>query len=311
MSEFEITFLGTSASVPTPQRNVAATLIQHEGLRILVDCGEGTQRQMMRFGGLKAPDFIFITHYHPDHDLGLPGLLATLKMAEHEDPIKVIGPPGMLGCEKLCVAAGGAPSFVEFIETDAGCYHHVSERLSVLPFNTDHDCRDRRSKRNSSFGYVFQEADRPGRFDVDKADALAVNPGPDYGRLQAGESVINRGGCEVKPSDVIGPPRPGRKVVITGDTRPCGYTVTAARNADLLIHEATFSDDDHSRAQKTGHSTGRQAAGMAFAAEVRQLALYHISPRTSVGALLNEVEQVWPLTLVAKDGDKISLPVKG
>lgn len=303
MSEFTIRFLGTSASVPTPQRGLPATLIQHEGKRFLVDCGEGTQRQMMMHGGLKAPDAIFITHYHPDHTLGLPGLLATLNMMEHDQPVDVYGPEGIEGLRMLCINAGHRPSFVRFHQTHD---HNTLVRvdgMDVTAFRTDHG-------RTRSQGYVFDEYDRPGRFDVEKAKALGVQPGPDYAKLQRGEDVLvdTRGKQwrDVHPHEVMGPERRGRKVVITGDTRPCSNTWLAAQGADLLIHEATFTQANVERAKQVGHSTVAQARVVAKRANVKELVLTHFSPRESFKDLQAEAQG----DRLARDGDIISLPVK-
>lgn len=301
--EFLITFLGTSASMPTAQRALPATLIQYGGTRILVDCGEGTQRQMMKHGGLHAPTAIFLTHYHPDHDLGLPGLLASLKMMEHDKPVTIYGPPGIEGVVTMCKRSGGWPSFARYQEMENHERYTIGG-LRVTAFRTDHDVQ--------SLGYQFSERNHPGRFDVDKADALAVNPGPDYGKLQRGESVINRGGREVLPSDVIGPARPGRKLVISGDTRPTARTVEAAKGANLLVHEATFSQANEDRAKKVGHSTGREAAMLAKAAGVGKLVLHHFSPRETVRDIVHEASSKDSNINIhaARDGDTVELAVR-
>lgn len=315
MSEFEVTFLGTSASVPTVSRNVSGTLIKHNGKRFLVDCGEGTQRQMMQYGGLKAPDAIFLTHYHPDHDLGLPGLFATLNMAEHEDEIVVHGPPGLWGVQKMCAAAGGLPSFVKFKEYGTGGFDVIYDGLTVSSYTTDHGVKDRVSGYNSSFGYVFKEPDRPGRFDVDKALELGIEPGPTYSQLMRGEPVHIYGAryneTPITPDQVIGPPRPGRRLVLTGDTAPCETTVRAASNADVLVHEATFSQANAARARKVKHTTGSQAGTIAAKANVDRLVLTHFSPRDSASGIADEARKHFDGKVVAaKDGMTIKLPLK-
>jgi ribonuclease Z len=226
MSEFIVTILGTSASMPTAKRGLPAVLIQHEGKRFLVDCGEGTQRQMMHYGGLHAPDAIFLTHYHPDHTLGLPGLFASLNSMRDEDEtedmlIPVYGPnDGIGGVKAMCQRAGGHPSFVQFRGTVNSSIAEY-DGLKVTSFPTDHG--------TVSQGYVIEEPMRPGRIDVGLARHYGIN-GTAIGALQRGEYI---GGVGL--ADISGPARRDRKVVVTGDTRPSPMTVAAAKNADLLI----------------------------------------------------------------------------
>jgi ribonuclease Z len=300
MSEFIVTILGTSASMPTAQRALPAVLIQHEGRRFLVDCGEGTQRQMMKYGGLHQPDAVFLTHYHPDHMLGLPGMFASLNMMRDDavlDPTTVYGPEGLGGIRSMCQRAGGHPSFVRFIDNFDSWISYGS--LTITPFATDHGC--------ASQGYVLQEDPRPGRIDVAKAKSLGVE-GIGIGMLQGGDEIDG-----ITLADISGPPRPGRKVVITGDTRPSPTTVEAAKNADLLIHEATFSEANRSRAKRVKHSTGREAGWVAKAANVDKLVLTHFSPREDwryVAEQAGEGSQHSIDTLAAVDGISFDIPVK-
>jgi ribonuclease Z len=314
MSEFEITFLGTSAAVPTITRGLPATLIQYNGQRFLVDCGEGTQRQMMQYGGLKAPDAIFLTHYHPDHDLGLPGLLATLKMAEHDSPLTIYGPPGLWGAEKLCVAAGGNPRFTRWIEVEPGQDIYF-DGITITPFVTEHGCIDRQSGKNSSVGYLFKENDRPGRFNVDLARELGVEPGPDYSKLQNGEGVWDKWNLKfITPDRVIGKSRRGRQVAITGDTAPSQLVEKAVNRVDLLIHEATFTMDQVGRANKVKHSTIQHAMNIAANAVVGNLVLTHFSPRSEGKVMREEVAQwqaICPPTRLAHDGLKLTISTDG
>lgn len=296
MSEFDVTFLGTSASVPTSRRNVSSVLIRFNGRRFLVDCGEGAQRQMARFGGLKAPDAIFFTHFHPDHTLGLPGLLSSLALAEHENEVEIFGPEGIPKLTDACRAFGGWPKFaVTNLDSQADF-----DGFEVRSFKTNHGVSE-------SWGYVFQEPDKPGRFNVEAAHRLGIYPGPNYAALQSGKPVRNGAGQTVFPESVIGPPRKGRKVVISGDTRPCKQTLEAAKNADLLIHEATFTSDQRERAIETHHSTAVEAAMLAKNANVKQLILTHFSPRSDLGQTYREAAEVFPNTVLADDGKIIKL----
>lgn len=298
MSEFIVTILGTSASMPTAKRGLPAVLIQHEGRRFLVDCGEGTQRQMMLYGGLHRPDAVFLTHYHPDHMLGLPGLFSSLNMIaddEEERPTSVFGPPeGLGGIQSLCQRAGGHPRFVKFYRAEGSDMTYGN--LKVTPFQTDHGV--------PSQGYVFQEDSRPGRIDVEKAKSLGVE-GIGIGMLQGGDEIDG-----ITLADISGPPRPGRKVVISGDTRPSPATVAAAKNADLLIHEATFSEANRSRARRVKHSTGREAGWVAKAANVRKLVLTHFSPREDANYIRHEAAGAVREIAAAKDGDTFEIAVK-
>jgi ribonuclease Z len=275
MSILRFTFLGTSAAQPTIHRNLSGLAVKADADLLLFDCGEGTQRQMVRFGTGFTVDAVFFTHFHADHYLGIIGFLRTLGMGGREHPMALYGPPPArrllhqaiyLGTEKLDFP-------VEISELRDG---DVVERGSykVRAVQVDH--------RVNALGYALEEEERPGRFDLDRAVALGVAPGPDFGRLQRGEAVTAADGRTVQPGDVLGPSRPGRKVVLSGDTRPCQKLVDAARGADLLIHESTFSDDEQARALETRHSTGREAGRVAREADVRRLVLTHLSSRHDV-----------------------------
>ncbi len=268
-----VTFLGTGGAVPTVQRNVPAVYCNREGDELLFDCGEGTQRQMMRFGTGFSLDHVFLTHCHGDHVLGLPGLLQTLDFNERSAPLAVHAPHGTRSTvESLASAAGTAPSFpVRVHEVAPGDIALSSEDYQVRAVEVDHDAR--------AVGYALVEDDRKGRFDREHAEhELGIPPGPKYSKLHRGEPV-EHDGRTVNPEEVVGPPRPGRRVVYTGDTRPVAAVRAAADDADLLIHDATFADDRAGRAGKTAHSTAREAARLAARAGVRRLALVHVSSR--------------------------------
>ncbi len=306
MSILRFTFLGTSAAQPTIHRNLSGLAVKADQDLLLFDCGEGTQRQMVRFGTGFTVDAVFFTHFHADHYLGIIGFLRTLGMGGREHAMKLYGPPPAkrllhqaihLGTERLDFP-------VEIHELRDG---DVIDRGSyaIRAIQVEH--------RVNALGYALEEVERPGRFDLEKAKALGVTPGPEFGKLQRGQEVTLADGRVVKPADVLGEPRPGRKVVISGDTRPCAKLVAAAKGADLLIHESTFSDDEQARALETRHSTSREAARVAREAEVRRLILTHLSSRHDVehSRLLAQARDEYKGPVeVAFDGLTFELPLR-
>lgn len=301
----QVTFLGTSGAVPTTDRNPSAVFCRRAGDAMLFDAGEGTQRQMMRFGTGFDVDRVFLTHLHGDHVLGLPGLVQTWDFNEREDPVTVYTPRGT-GREirDLVYAIGADPSYgVDVVEVGANETIVDGEEYEVRTVATDH--------RTRSVGYALVEADRKGRFDREKAEELGVPVGPKFATLHEGTPVELEDGTVVEPEAVVGPPRPGRTLVYTGDTRPVEAVVEAARNADLLIHDATFADSAAERARQTGHSTAREAGEVAERAGVDRLALTHISSRYAgdTGVLKAAAQEVFAgRVLVARDGDDIEIP---
>jgi ribonuclease Z len=298
-----LTFLGTGASIPTIDRNVAGLALQREGETILFDCGEGTQRQMMRFGVGFAFREIFFTHYHGDHLLGLTGLLRTLGLQGRATPVTLYGPKAahrILGAAiNLGIERNKFP--VEIKEIKPGDRLQRDE-YDIVVFETEH--------RADTVGYALVEHPRLGRFNPEKARALGVPEGPLWGKLHQGESVSLPDGRTVSPSDLVGPPRDGRTVVYSGDTRPYLAVIEAARGADLLVHEATFGGDEMARAQETGHSTASEAARVALEAGARRLVLTHISSRYNRDAseLLAEAKALFPETVIARDGMTLDVP---
>lgn len=292
-------FLGTGASVPSARRATACILIRAGGARLLVDAGEGAQRQMMHSTGLVQVDEIYLTHYHADHYLGLPGLLKTYDLQDRQAPLRVVGPPGLRALfESLRRIFGKLRYEVELVEVEPGeAIGH--EGFEMRAFGVEH--------RMPANGYAFVEAERPGRFDTGAAGELGVSDPRDFGRLQRGEKVAVDGG-EVSPEQVMGDPRPGRKIVVTGDTAPCEMTRIAAHAAELLVHDGTFADEEAERAAETGHSTARAAAELARDAEARLLALVHISTRYSVNAVLEEARDAFPDTFAPRDFDLVEIP---
>ena len=300
-----VTFLGTSGAVPTAGRNPSAVFCNREGDDLLFDVGEGTQRQMMRFGTGFAVSHIFLTHCHGDHVLGLPGLCQTMDFNERTEPLAIHTPRGTRAIvERLVGVTGARPSFpVRVNEVGPGDVALDGEEFAVRVFETAH--------RTRSVGYALIEADRKGRFDREHAEELGVPVGPAFSRLHGGESVELDDGTVVDPEQVVGPPRPGRKVVYTGDTRPTEAVVEAAAGADLLIHDATFADDHADRAVSTAHSTAAEAADVATRAGARRLALTHVSSRYAgdPSPLRREARDAFDgEAFVADDGDEIEVP---
>jgi ribonuclease Z len=293
--DLSLFFAGTAGSVPTARRGLPALLLRAGGDRLLFDCGEGTQQQLLRSVGLPELDAVFITHFHLDHWLGLVGMLKTFDLRARDKPLTIHGPPGLralfTGLKPL-LGRLGYP--LELVELEA----HAEVRFGgylVASFPVKH--------RVEALGYAFVEDERPGRFDADAARALGVAEGPDFGRLQRGETVDG-----VRPEQVMGEPRPGRRIVISGDTAPCQTVEVYAHAADVLVHEATFLDQELSRARETGHSTARQAAEIAHDAGVKLLALTHLSTRYFPREVRAEAQTVFANTLVPRDFDAIDVP---
>jgi ribonuclease Z len=306
-----VTFLGTSAARPTVERGVSSIAVQREGETFLFECGEGTQRQMMRYGVSFALREIFVTHYHADHFLGVTGLVRTLGLQGREEALHLYGPRGanrhLAQAVKLGVERSQFP--IEIHEMKPGD-SLTREAYDLEVFAVEHG-RD-------AIGYVLRERERLGRFDPERARALGIPEGPLWGQLHRGETVEieiprNDGTMErrkVRGAELVGPPRPGRLLVYTGDTRPCQSTVDVGQGADLLVHEATFGEEEKDRAKETEHSTAAEAAQVALAARARRLVLTHLSARYSAAAhlLLDEARAVFRQTEVARDGMVVDVP---
>jgi len=294
-------FLGTSGSAPTAQRATSATLVRRGGDRLLIDCGEGTQRQLLRSDvGLVDLEDVLLTHFHADHYLGLPGMLKTFALRGRDVPLTLYGPSGLRDLLSSLRRVFGKLTYpLETVEIAPG---DVIERgpYVIRPFAVDHGPQ--------ALGYLIAEAPRPGRFDVATADLLGVPPGRERGALQRGEAVALASGETVQPEQVLGPARAGRSLAITGDTAPAASVVDAVAGVDLLVHEATFCADERQRARETGHSTAADAALAAREAGVRLLALTHISSRYSGSEAAEEARQLFPDTVVPRDFDIIEIP---
>jgi ribonuclease Z len=299
--DLDLVFLGTAGSMPTAQRAPAALLVRRGGDRLLFDCAEGTQRQLLRSSvGLVELGEIFVTHFHADHILGLPGLFKTFSLRGRERPLEVHGPRGLVDLLGSLKRVVGKLSYeVRVVELEPG---DVLERdgYRLAAFEVSHGV--------PAVGWSLIEATRPGRFDVEAADALGVPSGPARGALQRGESVTLPDGSVVSADQVLGPPRPGRKIVITGDTAPSDSIVEAAWGAEVLVTEATFSEEELERAQETMHQTAAQAAGIAQRANIGLLALTHLSNRYFGPEIAREAREIFPETVVPKDFDVVEVP---
>lgn len=299
--DLDLVFFGTSGSVPTAQRAPSSLLVRRGGERLLFDCGEGTQRQMLRSSvGLIELREVFVSHFHADHYLGLPGMLKTFALRGREVPLTIYGPPGLKDLfSALRRVFGKLPYELELVELRPG---EVLDRgdYNLVTFPVAHGVQ--------SLGFALIEHPRPGRFDVQAADALGVPSGPERGLLQVGESVTTSDGRVITPDDVLGPPRPGRKLVLSGDTAPTATVLEAARGAEVLVHEATFLDEERERAQETAHSTALEAAEVARDAEVGLLALTHLSNRYFGPEVVREARTIFAETVVPRDFDVIDVP---
>jgi ribonuclease Z len=294
--DLSIFFAGTAGSVPSARRGLPALLVRRGGEKLLFDCGEGTQRQLLRSIGLADVDAVFITHFHADHWLGLPGMLKSLALRDREEPLTIYGPRGLAELiSSMRVAFGRLPYELTIAELDpAEAVERDGYTITAVAV---------RHKGTASLGYALVEESRPGHLDPELAERLGVKPGPDFGRLQRGETVAG-----IAPEHVMGPQREGRKVVISGDTAPCEALAIAAHEADLLVHEATFMHEELERARETQHSTARQAAELARDAKVRLLALTHVSARYAGGELRDEARAIFPATEAPRDFDTIDVP---
>jgi ribonuclease Z len=293
--DLSLFFAGTGGSVPSARRGLPALLVRFGGEKLLFDCGEGTQRQLLRSVGLADLDSVFITHFHADHWLGLPGMLKSFALRDRDQPLSVYGPKGL---KELMASVrfvyGRLPYELSIVELEpAQSLQREGYVVAGIPVR----------HKGSAFGYAIVEEARPGHLDAELAERLGVRPGPDFGRLQRGEAV-----GQVRPEQVMGAARPGRKIVLSGDTCPCEALAIAAHQADVLVHEATFAEDELARARATEHSTARQAAELAREAGVRLLALTHISTRYAGPELREQAREVFPATEAPRDFDTIDVP---
>jgi ribonuclease Z len=297
-----VRFLGTSAARPTVERGVSSIAVIREGETMLIDCGEGTQRQMMRYGISFNLGDIFFTHFHGDHFFGVIGLLRTMALQGRTEPLRLWGPRGAQRMLRRTLELGmdRIPFPVQITEL-APDERIPRAQYAIVAYAAAHG--------GGALGFAMVEEERRGRFNPDRARELGVPEGPLWGKIHRGEPVTLEDGRVVAPSELVGPRRPGRTIVVSGDTRPCDETVRLASGADLLVHEATFGDEEAERAVETGHSTAREAAEIARRAGAARLVLTHFSARYSRDAseLLREAREVFPETAIARDGMEIEI----
>ncbi len=291
----KIVFLGTGGSYPTPKRNVSAFALKFKGDILLFDCGEGTQRQLMRsslsFMQIKK---IYLTHFHGDHFLGLPGMIQSMNMNDREKPLEIYGPRGTVSLVNSLAHQGYfRPSFpLKLFELRYGTRLSYEEYY-IETIEADHNV--------PALAYSFKEKDKKGRFDRSRALELGIPEGPLFSKIHSGESVEIDGDV-IYPEQIVGPPRRGKKVVYTGDTRPVHRIVEAARDADVLIHDSTLNADMSDKARERGHSSVSSAAKIAKEASVKRLFLFHISPRYQDGEdLEKEAKKIFDKSLVPDD----------
>ncbi|MCJ7445858.1 MAG: ribonuclease Z [Methanotrichaceae archaeon] len=297
-----VTFLGTAGSLPTPERNPSAIIVNREVELVLFDCGEGTQRQMMRAKtGMMRLNNIFLSHLHADHILGIPGLMETLAFQGREQPLTIAGPIRTIELvEKFNSISCIARNFeIKTVDLEPGDVIQM-KGFQIEALETHHSV--------PSLGFCFRENQRPGKFNREDAIALGIQPGPTFGKLQHGHSVEIDDRI-VLPEQVMGAPRPGRKIVYSGDTRPCPTIELASRYADLLIHDGALAEDKADWARETKHSTAREAAQLAKLAKVRQLVLTHISSRYSedTAPILENARSIFENTSIAYDLMKLDI----
>jgi len=300
-----VIFLGTAGSVPTPKRNLPAILIQRKGEQVMFDCGEGVQRQMIKAKtGFHRKMKVLISHMHGDHVLGLPGLMQTMALLDRERTLEVYGPPGT---RRFIEAVKETVQFtltfpVEIYEIEEAGVVCNEEEYAINAVCANHVI--------PSLAYALVEKPRSGKFYPEKAKALGVPEGPLWSKLQHRHKVKLSNGRVIKPEEVLGPTRPGRKIVYSGDTRPFKEFVKFAAGADLLIHDATLDDELAERAEEDGHSTPSQAAENAEKAKAKQLILTHVSARyEDTSILLEQARKIFKNTQVAEDFMKVEIPL--
>ena len=300
--DLDVVFLGTAGSTPTARRAPSAALIRRGGERILLDCGEGTQRQFLRSRiGLVDLDVVLFSHYHADHVLGLPGLLKTYDLRGREQGLELYGPSGLAVLLTVVAPLIGRLGFPLHARELGDGDEVPGDGYRLIAHAVDH--------RGPAMAWELSEAERPGQFDVDAARRLGVPEGPAFGELQRGSSVTTPDGSVVGPEAVLGPARRGRTVVFSGDTRPCAAVRRAALGADLLVHEASFASEDLERARETRHSTAAEAAELAAVSEVKLLALTHLGARATPRVIKDEARALFAATVVPRDFDTIELPL--
>jgi ribonuclease Z len=290
-----VVFLGTGGSLPTPQRNVSAIAVQIGSEILLFDCGEGTQRQFMFSSAsfMKVTN-VFISHLHGDHFLGLPAMIQSMSFSGRTRPLYVHGPEGMENAMRSMLGLG-------YFDPGFHVLTRELEKDDVVEFQGFKVSAVAADHTVPAFAYVLEEDPRPGKFNLERAKSLGIPEGPLFSRLQGGESV-EVGGSKITPEMVLGPKRRGRKMLISGDTRPSMEIIEAGRYSDLMVHEATLASNLKQEASEYGHSTATEAAEVARRANVKLLCLYHFSNRyEDATVLLEEAKAIFPNTILAED----------
>jgi ribonuclease Z len=300
-----ITFLGTGGSLPTRNRNPSAVIVNLKGELLLFDCGEGTQQQMMRAKtGMMSLSSIFVSHFHADHFLGIPGLIQTMSFLGRKEPLTIYGPEGTREFTEFFKVLGYCNLKYEIrgVELSPGDVVEGKDYI-VRALKTEHSV--------PSLGYALIENPRPGRFNRERAVELGVPPGPLFAKLQKG-SPVEVNGKTVMPEEVVGAPRPGRTIIYSGDTRPCEAVLEASRDADILIHDGSFADEMADWAEESMHSTAGEVADLAKESGVRQLVLTHISSRYTddVEPILKDSKKVFENVIVAEDLMELEVPYR-
>ena len=305
MTQLSILFLGTGGSWPSVKRNVSSLALKRAGEIMLFDCGEGTQRQFQKSKlSYMQISKIFITHFHGDHFLGLPGLIQTMQLNDREIPLHIYGPKGMIKLLNQLLSLGYFRPNYEIIgyEIDGG---------DVLKFDGYKISVIRVKHGIPALAYCLEEDMRPGKFDKPKALKLGIPEGPLFSNLQKGKTITLKDGRKITPNMVLGPPRKGRKIVFSGDTKPIDEMINFAKNADVLIHDATFDSDLEDLSGDYGHTTASQAAEIAKKADVDKLFLIHISPRYNENSVLeDEAKKIFKNSVVPKDFHEFEVKLK-
>ena len=305
MTQLQIIFLGTGGSWPTVKRNVTSVALKRGSEIILFDCGEGTQRQFQKSKlSYMQISKIFITHFHGDHFLGLPGLFQTMQLNDREKPLHVFGPRGIKNLVAQLLSLGYFKPAYKIIPQEIKDKDILEfGEYSIKAVHVNHNV--------PAVGYAFEEKMRPGRFNKPKALQLGIPEGPLFSKLQRGEHIHLKDGRQISPDEVLGPPRQGRKMVISGDTKPCKNMIEFSKHADVLIHDATFDSELEETANEYGHSTAVQAAMIAQKAEVGKLFLIHISPRyLDFHVLENDARKIFKNSFVPRDLQEVEVRLK-
>ncbi len=305
MTQLNIIFLGTGGSWPTIKRNVASVAIKRGSEVILFDCGEGTQRQFQKSNlSYMQISKIFITHFHGDHFLGLPGLFQTMQLNDRDKPLHIYGPKGMGDLVSELLSLGYFRPHYKIIAHEINGGDALDfDGYEIRAMNVEHNV--------PALAYAIEENMRPGKFNKPKALNLGVPEGRLFSKLQRGEIVTLKNGKKITPNMVLGPPRKGRKIVISGDTIPLKSMIDFAKNADVLVHEATFESELEDVSREYGHTTAFQAAEIAKKAKVGQLFLTHISPRyLDHHVLENDAKRAFTKSIVPKDFQEVEVKLK-